>query len=96
MTHFVTDSCLQATLPLPEYVGRLAAVFGGSCLLLGAPIAAQTFKPVEEVSTGCIAAQIHANPVLEAAASMREQPCCYYRPCYPGFASTAALALHCI
>lgn len=39
----------QATLPLPQYGQRLLALYAGVLLLLGGPIAAQTFEPLEQV-----------------------------------------------
>lgn len=40
---------LQATLELPAYAQRLGLLYGGVFLLLGGPIAAQTFEPLEQV-----------------------------------------------
>lgn len=37
-----------ATLELPEYAKRLAILYSGVFLLLGGPIAAQTFEPLEQ------------------------------------------------
>lgn len=39
----------QATLDLPGYSKRLALLYGGVLLLLGGPIAAQTFDPLDQV-----------------------------------------------
>lgn len=50
-----------ATLELPEYAKRMAALYGGVFVLLGGPIAAQTFDPADQplefflsASTGCL------------------------------------------
>lgn len=40
----------QATLELPSYAQRLGLLYGGVFLLLGGPIAAQTFEPLEQVT----------------------------------------------
>ena len=40
----------QATLELPEYAKRMAALYGGVFVLLGGPIAAQTFDPADQAS----------------------------------------------
>jgi hypothetical protein len=39
-----------ATLELPSYAQRLGLLYGGVFLLLGGPIAAQTFEPLEQVT----------------------------------------------
>lgn len=50
LKHAHTVDCLpQATLELPQYAQRLAILYGGVFLLLGGPIAAQTFDPKEQV-----------------------------------------------
>ena len=54
----------QATLPLPQYGQRLLALYGGVLLLLGGPIAAQTFEPLEQVGWSADGAAGMAAPAL--------------------------------
>lgn len=58
----------QATLPLPQYGQRLLALYAGVLLLLGGPIAAQTFEPLEQVGQLMMVQQAWQHPRSEAAA----------------------------
>lgn len=49
---FHTTSSQQATLPLQDYVVRLAGIFAFFFAFIGGPISFQTFDPLEQVGPG--------------------------------------------